>query len=446
VEAISYGPGASDVPGRVFKWGRNINSRYVKIPTEAASMGAVKQIASGSAHVLALTHDGRVIAWGANASGQLPDVSGIEAVAAGYSHSLVLFSNGTVGCFGDNTEGQCNVPLSRGGEHLVAQRITASKDMSFAQLPNGSWVYWGKHMTVSYGDQGSRERGWRLPSGEASRVLRALPALTPGYGQSPSGSVGGNRTTNSSSYASYALNVTIVTLNVDEASFLMLDSTTGRLLNRYSPHQIPSSVQEADISSVCTWQGAGAAAASDDGRVWSWSYVGGEFPAPAKAQGRTRSVTCGHNLFIAILDDGDVAAWGPMVDAGVLPPLPQPSELLAGGGVVSAAAGNDFVVLLLANGTAMPVGQPAEISAAPLPEALETLGAGSPSVTAMFGGSDHAVAALSDGQLLAFGNPWVTAVPQAVRDAAVASNGTLKMASGSDHMLALLPDGSIAQW
>jgi alpha-tubulin suppressor-like RCC1 family protein len=328
----------------------------------------------------------------------------------------------------------------------VAQRISAAQHMSFAQLPNGSWVYWGKHMTVSYVYQGSRDRGWRLPGGETSHVLRLLPAVAPVHGQSPSGAVGGNRPTNSISNASYALNVTYVTLNVDEASFLLLDSANGRLFHRYSPLQIPSSVQEANISSVCTWQGAGAAAASDGGRVWAWSFVGRTFPAPAKAQGRTRSVTCGPNLFIAILDDGDVAAWGPMVDAGVLPPLPTQAELASGGGVVSATAGTDFAVLLLANGTAVPVGQPAEISAAPLPETLVTLGAGSPSVTAIYAGSNHAVVALSDGKLLAFGNPWVTAVPQAVRDAAAVSNGMLKMASGRNHMLALLPDGSIAQW
>jgi hypothetical protein len=135
-----------------------------------------------------------------------------------------------------------------------------------------------------------------------------------------------------------------------------------------------------------------------------------------------------------------------MVDAGVLPPLPQPSELLAGGGVVSAAAGYDFAVLLLANGTAVPVGRPPGFSAAPLPETLVNLTTGSPSVTSMHAGLDHAVVALSDGQLLAFGSPWVTAVPQTVREAVLTSNGTLKMASGSSHMLALLPDGSIAQW
>jgi hypothetical protein len=410
-------------------------------------MGAVRSIASGSAHVLALTHDGRVIAWGSNKSGQLPDVSGVQAVAAGDRHSLVLFSNGTVECFGDNTDGQCEMPLSAGGEPLAAQRISASGDTSFAQLPNGSWVYWGSYMAASSTQRDSRERGWRLPSAEAtSHVLLPLPATTRVHRQGPSGSTGGNHTNYSITSASYVLNITHVTISGNKAFILMLDSATGQLFWRNSPQRIPFEVQEANISSVCTWQGAGSAAASNDGQVWAWSQAGLTVPAPTKAQGRTRSVACGQDLFIAILDDGDVAAWGPMVDAGVLPPLPTQAELASGGGVVSAAAGYDFAVLLLANGTAVPVGRPPGFSAAPLPETLVALGAGSPNITAMYAGDDHAVVALSDGKLLAFGNPWVTAVPQAVRNAAASSNGTLKMASGSSHMLALLPDGSITQW
>lgn len=71
-------------------------------------------------HVLVLTADGRVYAWGQNASGQLgagdvtarsvwaavEGLSGITALAAGAQHSLALKSDGTLWAWGANAEGQ----------------------------------------------------------------------------------------------------------------------------------------------------------------------------------------------------------------------------------------------------------------------------------------------------------------------------------------------------
>jgi hypothetical protein len=451
----SIEPGSSTISGRVFTWGKNMNYKKATVPGDAASTGIIKQIASGLNHMLALTKDGRVIAWGsADILKGWPAFQGVQAVAAGSTQSLLLHDNGTVNCLGYTWASQCDVPLNVGGKPLVAQQIAASQDMSCAKLPQGSWVCWGMDVTVD--SWFPRNDAWRVPGGEAFHVL--IPSPTPTAWLSLNGSRGRNSTTNntSSSNANFTVDITSVTLNADKQSFLMLESATGRLHRRFNPQLVPSEVQEANISRACTWYlpyfWAGtscwpvAAAVSDDGHVWAWRYGGPILPAPAKAQGRTQSVTCGQDLFIAILDDGDVAAWGPMVDAGVLPPLPTRAELASGGGVVSAAAGYDFAVLLLANGTAVPVGGPLGFSNALLPAALLNRSAGSPNITAMHAGFEHAVVILSDGQLVAFGDSWATAVPQAVRDAAARVNGILTMASGGNHMLALLPDGSIAQW
>ena len=77
----------------------------------------------GAGHTLALKSDGTVLSWGGNGSGQLGDGSlsphlipspvpglgsgsGVIAVAAGLSHSLALTSDGTVLSWGANASGQ----------------------------------------------------------------------------------------------------------------------------------------------------------------------------------------------------------------------------------------------------------------------------------------------------------------------------------------------------
>ena len=77
-------------------------------------------IAGGLWHTAGLKSDGTVWAWGANASGQLGDGTGIDkltpvqvgglsnviAVAAGSFHTLALKSDGKVWAWGQNTYGQ----------------------------------------------------------------------------------------------------------------------------------------------------------------------------------------------------------------------------------------------------------------------------------------------------------------------------------------------------
>src|SRR5690606_3129654 len=71
-------------------------------------------IAAGNAHSLAVTPDGRVVAWGANHFGQtnVPDeaLRDVVSVAAGHDHSLALKSDGSVVAWGYNDAGQATVP------------------------------------------------------------------------------------------------------------------------------------------------------------------------------------------------------------------------------------------------------------------------------------------------------------------------------------------------
>ena len=108
--------------------------RTQKKPTQTANLNSNNYIAvatgsSNGAHALALRADGIVVAWGANAFGQLgkgtftdglvpaavkgPNgvgyLSNIIAIAAGDNHSLALAADGTVWAWGDNTHGQLGI-------------------------------------------------------------------------------------------------------------------------------------------------------------------------------------------------------------------------------------------------------------------------------------------------------------------------------------------------
>jgi hypothetical protein len=87
-------------------------------------------------------HDGTVVAWGSNASGESavpPGLSEVTAAAAGISHSLALKDDGTVVAWGSNNEGQTNVPAGLANVRAVG----AGFNHSLATIGDGTLVGWG---------------------------------------------------------------------------------------------------------------------------------------------------------------------------------------------------------------------------------------------------------------------------------------------------------------
>ena len=74
---------------------------------------SVTAIAASSSHILALLHDGSVVAWGDNELGacDVPaDLGPVVQVAVGDDFSVVLCADGTVRGWGENGEGQYTFP------------------------------------------------------------------------------------------------------------------------------------------------------------------------------------------------------------------------------------------------------------------------------------------------------------------------------------------------
>jgi alpha-tubulin suppressor-like RCC1 family protein len=161
------------------------NGAYEKsdVPVALKELGGVAAIAAGAnslaaEHSLALLTNGTVVAWGANASGQLGDgtttnsdvpvgvcavgatspcseesqqLKEVIAIAAGEHHSLALLSNGTVLAWGANESGQLgngtttnsDVPVAVKGLSEEVTAIAAGSDHSLALLKGHTGVAWG---------------------------------------------------------------------------------------------------------------------------------------------------------------------------------------------------------------------------------------------------------------------------------------------------------------
>jgi alpha-tubulin suppressor-like RCC1 family protein len=171
---------ARAAPGIAKAWGFNNDGELGNgttegsyVPVAVAEVQAVRAVAGGAHHSLALLEDGNVLAWGRNSQGQLGDgttastfvpvaVSGlaeVTAIAAGDRFSLALRTNGTVMAWGDNEHGQLGdgattnrdvpVPVS-GLTEVVA--IAAGANFGLALRKDGSVWGWGEN---AYGQLGN---------------------------------------------------------------------------------------------------------------------------------------------------------------------------------------------------------------------------------------------------------------------------------------------------
>ncbi|MEN9284049.1 MAG: hypothetical protein RLZZ179_1542 [Verrucomicrobiota bacterium] len=184
--------------GKVVAWGSDLNG-ITSVPDDLPpAMG----VAAGAFHSVALLRDGTVKAWGFAGDGRTNPPAGLRnviAVAAGRDHTLALKSDGTVTAWGGDSHGQCKVPSALSG--VIA--IAAGGFHSLALKSDGTVTAWGSdeygQISVPAGLSGVTAIAAGLDHGLA---LKADGTVT-GWGNNSSGQLnlsGGGYTAISAGY------------------------------------------------------------------------------------------------------------------------------------------------------------------------------------------------------------------------------------------------------
>jgi alpha-tubulin suppressor-like RCC1 family protein len=142
---------ALDADGRIHAWGRNA-SKESEVP---AGLSNIVAVAAGSRHSVAVTSDGGVMAWGQNWSGQTnvpKTATNAVMVSAGEAHSVCLRADGTVVAWGDNESEQLEIPIL--ANNIMA--IDCGYFHTLALRSDGTVVSWGINLTALVLDQERR--------------------------------------------------------------------------------------------------------------------------------------------------------------------------------------------------------------------------------------------------------------------------------------------------
>jgi alpha-tubulin suppressor-like RCC1 family protein len=108
--------------GAVTVWGQDpYGYGVLNVPPAAQQPGAIAAISVGRTHILALTTDGHVLAWGDNRLGETtPTIVRATAITAGDSVSFAVETNGSVFSWGDHSAAA--VP-PRAQSHVVSVAV-----------------------------------------------------------------------------------------------------------------------------------------------------------------------------------------------------------------------------------------------------------------------------------------------------------------------------------
>ena len=316
----------SSAPGGVWLWGDypddatgSCNNGSTATPAPVGGLPGVTAVATGAYHVLALTADGTVWAWGENQYGQLglgtsgsavttptqvPWLSGITALATGPTayHSLAIASDGTVWAWGDNFFGQLGdgtttnraAPVQVPGLSGVVAAAVGS-DFSLVVKADGS--VWG------WGYNGNNQLG-------PNPYQPATPVQVPGISGATAVAAGD----------SHAL-----ALRADGTVWSWGDNSFGQLGHGTTDTSAASSAPAAVVGLAnVTGVAAGrfhSLAVRSDGTVWAWGQNGSgrlgngttaNSAVPVQAGGLTGAtrVAAGGNHSLALTVAGTVWAWG----------------------------------------------------------------------------------------------------------------------------------------
>jgi alpha-tubulin suppressor-like RCC1 family protein len=196
--------------------------------------------------------------------------------------------------------------------------------------------------------------------------------------------------------------------------------------------------------------------------IGSGSIEESTVPAPVKALSGVTAIAAGTNFSLALLANGTVMAWGEnesgQLGTGTFGSSDAPVAVKKLTGVTAIAAGGEFSLALLSNGTVQAWGDDTrgELGNVGVEEAnsrtavpVEQLAG----VTAIAAGARHALALLSSGAVMAWGDDTNgelgngTVKPSETAPVAVSGlSGATAISAGTQDSAALLRSGSVMTW
>lgn len=195
--------------GHVSAFGKNNNGQLGDgtltdrhYPVPVAGLSDVIQVVGGSQHSVALRRDGTVWVWGRNSYGnlgqgtvdedthptptQVPGLTDVVDIATGRDHVLALSADGTVYAWGLNTNGQLGDGQGGTGSQRAtpgkvqgltgAKAVFAQANMSFALLADGTLWGWGQNFNGQLGTGDTTEL--QVPTTPVVQRVEPLQALT----------------------------------------------------------------------------------------------------------------------------------------------------------------------------------------------------------------------------------------------------------------------------
>ena len=178
--------GTQSLPPSRFAPGRPLEYGQTSIPITARNCVA---IAAGEEHCLALTADGRVVAWGNNDVGQtsvpVAALTDVVKIAAGPFSSIALKKDGTIITWGDNKADSQNPPAEWQGHF---RDILAGPGMMGGVTDLGRPILWSHGPETGYGlgapgevpinDESIRTLSMSLPS-QVSKLTQVTCRVLP---------------------------------------------------------------------------------------------------------------------------------------------------------------------------------------------------------------------------------------------------------------------------
>lgn len=454
-----------------------------------------------SRHTLALSSDGKVLAWGADQNGQLGSgarsfetrpvavagLANVTQVASGGYFSLAVDGDGAVWAWGTNYDGQLGdgttadraVPTRVIGLDQV-QEVCAGATYALARRRDGTVWGWGSNVDLTLG--GAQVGGTSTPvqvaglsgvSALACGDRHALALLPSGrilaWGRNEYGALGIGSTTDTANPTQITSISSVRSIAAgQETSLALLADGTVWEWGTANPFAVPRAVRRSPVPVAGVARAGRIAAGSHymvaigtDQQAW-WQWTTGDPPQAQTPVGELAASARGYGQGFLLKSDGSLLGFGAYngngfgnLGDGTTDYREAPAPVADIAGIAQVASGSWHGVALASNGQVWSWGLDSSGQLGRGRVLLRSVPAvvdGLPKVMRVSAGHDHSMALDEQGQLWAWGGngyaqlgngTWADAgVPE--RLASV--DNVKSVLAGAFFTLALKHDGSLWGW